>query len=619
MFRSGYNTTLSAKELSSIDCDLDNNIIGDYRLCSLIYEGNFGRIYRGSLIHMDYPVAIKFFKEQQRTTDTFRERCTREVHILRSLRHPFVVRTFDEGCHQEMGTYVVMEWLEGDTLENWCQSLPPPTVHQKLNLFMQLMEALFYLHQQAILHRDLKPSNAMVVQEQNKPVLKLLDFGISLWVGQERITQSQETLGTPGFMAPEQIQGHIDRIGVPTDIYAAAGILFWLLTGRMVFLGTNTHEICWKHCHATPPRLAGISSDFSPGWDDLFQKAFQKNPHQRHSNIRDFQQDVLSLWQEELSKMDPLSFQEITADITTRFPSPHKHERASEDSILESVEHTTSTQVPPDNVSTPSHIPWRMETTQMGPGEPRLQSFSSSEIRQPPLPQTPSQPTTHEPPTSLVSTPVGRVAHRFNTPSMVLVFFSFVLLGMSLLWVWFGFQANRGESTTRRLQNNPRSFPGATTQERRLGVVQAFSDAKNLSNIPRISVSRTHPVAEVVLRNKPIQATSGKTSVRAEASKIVSPRPKIPKVWPKVRIVIHSAPSQVAIFQKQRQIGNTPHTWMLQQGKTLRLQLVKSGYQSCHLNWKALQNRLVVVHLVDDVGIPSTTIPCRVTQKRLSP
>jgi tetratricopeptide (TPR) repeat protein len=187
--------------------------LGPYQVESKLGEGGMGEVFRAVDTRLGRPVAIKFAHER------FSARFEREARAISSLNHPNICTLYDIGPN-----YLVMELLEGDTIAARLNNGPLP-IDQALRYASQIAAALTEAHEHGIVHRDLKPANVMLV----KSGVKVLDFGLATWEGDDTLTGSRMVIGTPVYMAPEQREGK--PADVRTDLYSFGCVFFEMLTG----------------------------------------------------------------------------------------------------------------------------------------------------------------------------------------------------------------------------------------------------------------------------------------------------------------------------------------------------------------------------------------------------
>jgi serine/threonine protein kinase len=221
--------------------------LGPYEITGAIGAGGMGEVYRARDTRLDRIVAIKVLPAHLADNAELRERFEREARTVASLNHPHICTLFDIGRQNDI-EFLVMEYLEGETLAQRLQKGPLPLEHV-LQYAVEIADALDKAHRKGITHRDLKPGNIMLT----KSGAKLLDFGLAK-LRQEAApatplsqlptvagaaTAQGMILGTLQYMAPEQVEGKTDRIDARTDIFAFGAVVYEMATGRKAFEGTS--------------------------------------------------------------------------------------------------------------------------------------------------------------------------------------------------------------------------------------------------------------------------------------------------------------------------------------------------------------------------------------------
>ncbi|MBN1655824.1 MAG: serine/threonine protein kinase [Deltaproteobacteria bacterium] len=261
---------------------------GRYEILEQFGEGGVGLVYRARHIKLGLTVAIKVLQEQFVLHKMMRPRFEREARALATLAHPNIVSVNDFGI-ADGRPYLVMELLEGQTLRELLNRGPLP-IDQVTQVTRQLLNALAYAHAHGFVHRDLKPSNVFIQHLPDRSLhIKILDFGMVKFVDQEThdgsrsLTRSGMAVGTPSYMAPEQVIG--DRIGTSTDVYAIGILLFEMLTGRAPFTG-ELADIVRRQLTDKIPALgqANAHLEVSAELEALIQRAVDKNPSRRYPN-----------------------------------------------------------------------------------------------------------------------------------------------------------------------------------------------------------------------------------------------------------------------------------------------------------------------------------------------
>ncbi len=225
-------------------------------------------------------------------TSTF-DRFRRELEIAKKLDHPGIQHSYDLGAHRSR-PYLVMEYVEGETLRGLLNREKRLPTARAIVLTQQLAEAMAYAHSQGVYHRDLKPENLLITPEGR---LVVTDFGIALLSGARRLTWRwlTSTVGTPDYMAPEQIQGK--RGDARTDIYAIGIMLYEMLAEHVPWEGDNPLAVMQQHLSAPLPDLHAINSSVLPPLEAIVRKCLRKDPHERYQDAGELLHD-LKHWQD---------------------------------------------------------------------------------------------------------------------------------------------------------------------------------------------------------------------------------------------------------------------------------------------------------------------------------
>ena len=250
--------------------------LGSFQLKEVLGTGAMGVVYRGINETTGRTAAIKVISGEISQRSSMYERFRREAEILQQLRHPNIVRFYAVGRYQ--GTsYFAMEYVPGQTVEQWLVKSEVLPWRKVVELGIQLCDALHYAHEHGVVHRDLKPSNLMITAEGQ---LKLTDFGIAKDLDATALTATGRTMGTAAYMAPEQIRG-TPAVTHKTDLYALGIVLYQMLTGQTAFLGTSAVVLMHQHLNEPPPRPSSKVVEIPKALDDLIFKLLAKAPADR--------------------------------------------------------------------------------------------------------------------------------------------------------------------------------------------------------------------------------------------------------------------------------------------------------------------------------------------------
>ncbi|OIP42250.1 MAG: hypothetical protein AUK47_04795 [Deltaproteobacteria bacterium CG2_30_63_29] len=232
------------------------DIISDrYEILAQIGVGGFGAVYRARQIGMSRDVAIKTLLPHLCSVEGVEERFQREARLASDLASPHTIRLYDFGKTAEGMLYMAMELLKGEELEERLKRDKAISPQETKEIAIQILDSLAEAHMQGIVHRDLKPSNIYLTEVgRSKHFVKVLDFGIAKMMttegGDQKLTATGQALGTPYYMAPEQIRGK--DVGAHTDIYALGLMLIEMLTGRVAVQGATPLETVLLHVNPDP-------------------------------------------------------------------------------------------------------------------------------------------------------------------------------------------------------------------------------------------------------------------------------------------------------------------------------------------------------------------------------
>ena len=259
--------------------------IGRYTIVDVVGKGGMGVLYRAQDTVLERDVALKMMLVDFSHDAATRERFQREARAVARLQHRNVV-TIHELGEVEGTPYIVMELLGGNDLDQILKSDKPLTLLQKLEIVAQLCEGLSYAHEQGIVHRDIKPGNVRVLEDGT---VKILDFGIAKFA-QSSVTQTGSVMGTPSYMAPEQIMGQ--PVDGRSDLFSAGVLLYELLAGVKPFQGDSPTAVVYQIMNGEPVPLEKSIPDIPDSINQIVAKALQKSPDNRYAKAKEMAADL---------------------------------------------------------------------------------------------------------------------------------------------------------------------------------------------------------------------------------------------------------------------------------------------------------------------------------------
>ena len=288
--------------------------IGSYRITGLLGEGGMGAVYRAT-DNIEREVAIKALHSNLTRDESRLARFRSEAVALGRLHHPNIASLFH--LHEQNGDYfMVMEFVEGQTLEDIVRAHGALSPQMALAVFNDGLKGFEHAHSKGVIHRDIKPSNLMVSREGTT---KITDFGIARMAGSGRMTQTGKVIGTLEYMSPEQVRGH--EQDARSDIYSLGILLFELLTGRMPFTATSDYDIMRAHLEEIPPPARSIVATLPPGLDAAVAKALAKDPAARFQSVNEMRGELESIARElpaapPATKLVPEPTREVALPVT---------------------------------------------------------------------------------------------------------------------------------------------------------------------------------------------------------------------------------------------------------------------------------------------------------------
>jgi tRNA A-37 threonylcarbamoyl transferase component Bud32 len=283
-------------------------IAGKYQVESILGAGGMATVYRARTARLERAVAVKVFRKDLANDARLRERFRREATSTRRLAHPNIIEILDQGEMDDGTPFMVMEYIDGQTLEELLKKSPGPMgIPHVLDLMSQVVAGLARAHDFQVIHRDLKPDNLYVVAlPDGRECVKILDFGIARSLLDSRLTGTGEIFGTPQYMAPERITSI--EAGPAADLYALGCIMYRCATGRLPFQAGDVTAYLIAHLREAPPSPRLVNPEVPPAFEALMLQCLEKKPEARPADAR--------------------AVERALAALVQRYPRPRKHSGA---------------------------------------------------------------------------------------------------------------------------------------------------------------------------------------------------------------------------------------------------------------------------------------------------
>jgi serine/threonine protein kinase len=270
---------------------------GRYTLTGLLGEGGMAKVYAAQHESLELKAAVKLLRHSFFHKPHIADRFQAEAQIVSRLSHQNVITVYDYGIFNGIYPYLVMEFLDGETLHDLRARGEPLTPSEVIRIAAQLLDALEAAHKNGVVHRDLKPDNNYLLPRPEGSFVKLLDFGIAKIIqteeGAKKLTQTGTFLGTPRYTSPEQASG--GEIDGRADLYSLGILLYELFCGRPPFEGDTFAELVCAHVSEVPPDPREIRPNLSPAFAAFLLRAIEKQPERRFQNAREMAEAMLSL------------------------------------------------------------------------------------------------------------------------------------------------------------------------------------------------------------------------------------------------------------------------------------------------------------------------------------
>ncbi len=261
--------------------------LGKYRITGFLGQGGMALVFRGKQPGGE-EVAIKVLPAAQAASDeASRVRFRREIEVARTLDHPNLVKVLDAG-EEKATLYYVMELVQGTALDKYLETVGLPPFDHAVHVVKGVCRGLAYLHEQGLVHRDLKPGNIFLMGDPPEAILG--DFGLLKPLGADDLTQTNERVGTPAYMSPEQFKGL--ELGPGSDIYQLGVLLYRLLAGRVPFMDPNFFKLGVMHMTKVPPRPRSVNPGIPPELEEAILRCLEKAPEARYPDAGALARDL---------------------------------------------------------------------------------------------------------------------------------------------------------------------------------------------------------------------------------------------------------------------------------------------------------------------------------------
>ncbi|SEP12816.1 Stk1 family PASTA domain-containing Ser/Thr kinase [Trujillonella endophytica] len=269
-------------------------VLGErYEIGGVLGRGGMAEVHRGRDTRLGREVAVKVLRSDLARDPSFQVRFRREAQAAASLNHPAIVAVYDTGEDRTPTgntPYIVMEYVEGETLRDVLRRegvLPP---ERAMSLAADICGALDFSHRNGIVHRDVKPGNVMITPAG---AVKVMDFGIARAVSDSAatMTSTAAVIGTAQYLSPEQARG--EGVDARSDVYSLGCLLYELVTGAPPFTGDSPVSVAYQHVREDPRLPSSINPAIAPELDSILLKAMSKNPANRYQSAAEMRNDLL--------------------------------------------------------------------------------------------------------------------------------------------------------------------------------------------------------------------------------------------------------------------------------------------------------------------------------------
>lgn len=266
----------------------------------LLAQGGMGAVFKARHRLTGAKLAVKVMLPELAKDANHLQRFIQEAKLVCKLSNPHIVAIHECAIMDNTIPYMVMDFVEGETLKQRLERVPGLTVKEALDIFSQAADALLHAHKKGVIHRDLKPANIMLTKsDDNEIVVKVLDFGLAKVFDKRAdddtlalLTATGEVLGTPYYMSPEQVLD--EPLDQRTDIYSLGCVMYHVMTGVVPYPGTSAIQVLSKHAHDPLPNMddSPRGAACPPSLKRIILKCLEKDRADRYASMEDLQKDL---------------------------------------------------------------------------------------------------------------------------------------------------------------------------------------------------------------------------------------------------------------------------------------------------------------------------------------
>ena len=269
---------------------MTGRVISHYRILGPLGGGGMGVVYKAQDLSLERVVALKFLPPELSRDPDAKTRFLQEARAASTLDHPNICTIHEVGETDEGQLYLAMACYDGETLKQRLQRGPLP-IDEALETAQQIARGLVKAHRSGIVHRDIKPANLMITADE---IVKILDFGIAKLAGAAGLTRIGSSLGTPGYMSPEQARG--EEVDHRTDVWSLGAVLYEMVTGRRPFRGEHDQAVLYALFNLEPDPVEQLRPDAPPELVRIIGRMLTKDPDRRYLTAGEALADLRALY-----------------------------------------------------------------------------------------------------------------------------------------------------------------------------------------------------------------------------------------------------------------------------------------------------------------------------------